>query len=117
MIGLECLVQCTRSFAQHHGATVDFDVQLARLLDPVIVSVRKGNIASHPKQLAAVHQLCLECMSHAPQYIVKLLVMLLKHDTWECVLEGVRATCAIMTSSAARLSQISIFDEARSAAA
>lgn len=82
-----------------------------KLLEPVIVSIRKGNIASHPKQLAVVHQLCLECMSHAPQYITQLLVMLIKHDAWECALEGVRATFAIMTRSAARLSQIYVFDE------
>lgn len=111
LIGLECLAQCARSFAQSHGTSTDFEQHLARLLEPVFSSVRKGNIASHPKQLAVVHQLCLECMPHAPQYITQLLVMLIKHDSWEYALEGVRATFAIMTRSASRLSQIPVFDE------
>lgn len=111
LVGLECLAQCTRSFAQNRSTSPDVEQHLSRLLEPAIVSIRKGNIASQPKQLAVLHQLCLDCMSYAPQYVTDLLVMLMKHDAWECMLEGVRAAFAIMTRSAARLSQISVFDE------
>eukprot|EP00892_Ulva_mutabilis_P001735 jgi/Ulvmu1/11562/UM079_0005.1 len=111
LVGLECLAQCTLSYAQNRSTTADVEQHLVRLLEPVIISVRKGNIVSQPRQLAVLHQICVDCMPYAPQYITQLLVMLMKHDAWECALEGVRAAFAIMTRSAGRLSQMSIFDD------
>lgn len=112
-MGFKCLAHCVRNYAQTHSTDSDLAARLGKLLDPAVGALRKGTIAQHPAHLRVMRDLCVECMSYAPLYFTQLLVLLLHHEMWECVSEGVRATIDVMIRSAARLSQASLVDVVR----
>jgi hypothetical protein len=114
MIGFRCLAQCVRNYAQHRSSDTDLPQRLGKLLEPAVVAVRKGTIAQHPANLRVLRDLCVECMTYAPLYFTHLLVLLLHHEMWECVVEGVRATIDVMIRSAAGRWQASLSDAVRS---
>lgn len=108
LVGFRCLAHCVRNYAQNRSADTDLPQRLGKLLEPAVAAVRKGTIAQHPAHLRVMHDLCVECMTYAPLYFTQLLVLLLHHEMWECVAEGVRAAVDVMIRSAARLSQASL---------
>lgn len=108
LVGFRCLAHCVRNYAQNRSADSDLPQRLGKLLDPAVAAVRKGTIAQHPAHLRVMHDLCVECISYAPLYFTQLLVLLMHHEMWECVIEGVRACIDVMVRSAARLSQASL---------
>jgi hypothetical protein len=107
-LGLQCLAQCARSLAQHRKVDRDLSVRLDRTLEPIVSAIRKGSIASSISHLQIIHELCLNCMPFAPVYVVELLVMLLAHESWECIFEGIRTAIDVMVNSANRLSQAAL---------